>query len=95
MAAMVDTVQRGTATRIASTLSGTGWAIGGKTGTGGRAGGPLNQQDGWFAGLIFDNQGKARYTVATFVRRGGLGGGNAAEISAQLARFLTVGRTAE
>jgi hypothetical protein len=30
--------------------------------------------DGWFAGLIFDPQGKARFTVATYVRHGGLGG---------------------
>ena len=45
----------------------------------------MDEQDGWFAGLVFDRQGKACYTVATFVRRVGLGGGNAAEISAQLA----------
>jgi len=44
--------------------------------------------DGWFAGLVFDPQGKARFTVATFVRHGGRGGENAATISAQLARFL-------
>jgi cell division protein FtsI/penicillin-binding protein 2 len=94
-AAMIDTVKRGTATRIASALEGIGWAIGGKTGTGGRAGAPMNEQDGWFAGLVFDRQGKARYTVATFVRRGGLGGGSAAEISAQLARFMTDGNTRE
>jgi hypothetical protein len=31
---------------------------------------------------------KARYTVATFVRHGGEGGGKAAEISAEEARFL-------
>jgi cell division protein FtsI/penicillin-binding protein 2 len=93
MAAMIDTVKRGTATRIANALEGIGWAIGGKTGTGGRAGAPMNEQDGWFAGLVFDQQGKARYTVATFVRRGGLGGGSAAEISAQMARFVTDGNT--
>jgi len=45
--------------------------------------------DGCFAGLIFDPQGKARFTVVTFVRHGGVGGGNAARISAELARFLT------
>jgi cell division protein FtsI/penicillin-binding protein 2 len=95
MAAMIDTVKRGTATRIASALEGAGWAIGGKTGTGGRSGAPMNEQDGWFAGLVFDRRGKARYTVATFVGRGGLGGGSAAEISAQLARFVTDGNTRE
>ena len=86
--AMRDAVQRGTANSIARTLEGTGWQIGGKTGTGpGPA--PIGpQSDGWFAGLIFDPQGKARYTVATFVRRGGPGGGNAAKISAELARYI-------
>jgi cell division protein FtsI/penicillin-binding protein 2 len=95
MAAMIDTVKRGTATRIASALEGIEWAIGGKTGTGGRAGAPMNEQDGWFAGLVFDRQGKGRYTVATFVRRGGLGGGSAAEIPAQMARLVTDGYTPE
>lgn len=88
--AMIDTVKRGTADRISGALEGTGWMIGGKTGTGGRPGAPLNQQDGCFAGLVFDNQGKARFTVATFVREGGTGGGNAAEISAAIARFLAI-----
>src|SRR5262249_12967781 len=88
MAAMRDTVARGSAKRIAHAMDGTGWAIGGKTGTGGRAGAPMEQQDGWFAGLAFDEQGEARYTVATFVRQGGLGAGNAAEICVQTARFV-------
>ena len=86
--AMRDAVQRGTAKSIARTLEGTGWQVGGKTGTGP---GPATigpQSDGWFAGLIFDPRGKARYTVATFVRRGGPGGGNAAKISAELARYI-------
>lgn len=86
-AAMRDVVQRGTAKSVANVLADTGWQIGGKTGSG--LGTPIGpQSDGWFAGLIFDTRGKARFTVATFVRRGGPGGGNAARISAQLARFL-------
>jgi cell division protein FtsI/penicillin-binding protein 2 len=88
--AMLDTVNHGTADHIAEAMTGTGWSIGGKTGTGGRVGSPLNLQDGCFAGLIFDNHGKARFTVVTFVRKGGIGGGNAAEISAAIARFLAV-----
>ena len=84
-AAMRDVVQRGTAKAIASALYDTGWAIGGKTGSSGPVG---PQSDGWFAGLIFDTKGKARFTVATFVRHGGTGGGNAAKLSADLARFL-------
>jgi cell division protein FtsI/penicillin-binding protein 2 len=86
-AAMRDVVQRGTAKSIATVLADTGWQIGGKTGSG--LGAPIGpQSDGWFAGLIFDPRGRARFTVATFVRRGGPGGGNAARISAQLARYL-------
>ena len=93
-AAMRDCVQRGTAKSIAKSLAGTGWEIGGKTGTGP---GPLPigpQSDGWFAGLVFDAQGKARFTVATFVRHGGLGGGSAARISAEVARYI-IGNNAQ
>jgi cell division protein FtsI/penicillin-binding protein 2 len=86
--AMRDVVQRGSAQAIAHTLDGTGWQIGGKTGTGPGLGSTGPPYDGWFAGLVFDPQGKARFTVATYVRHGGLGGENAAIISAQLARYL-------
>lgn len=87
-AGMRDAVRRGTAKSIAKTLGPTGWTMGGKTGTGpGPA--PIGpHSDGWFAGLVFDPQGKARFTVATFVKRGGTGGGNAAKISAEITRYL-------
>ena len=88
MSAMLDTVKRGTASGISTTLKDVGWSIGGKTGTGGLKGAPTSEQDGWFAGLIFDGKLKARFTVATFTRRGGTGGGNAAEISAAVAHYL-------
>lgn len=88
ISALADTVKRGSAKRVADALHDIGWTLGGKTGTGGRAGAPLTAQDGWFAGLIFDQHGKPRYTVATFVRRGGLGSGHAADISVQAARYL-------
>jgi cell division protein FtsI/penicillin-binding protein 2 len=88
MNAMMDTVKRGTASGISAALNDVGWTIGGKTGTGGVKGAPTSAQDGWFAGLIFDHKLKARFTVATFTRHGGTGGGNAAEISAALAHFL-------
>jgi cell division protein FtsI/penicillin-binding protein 2 len=86
--ALRDVVQRGSAKSIAHSLDGTGWQIGGKTGTdpGPAPIGP--ESDGWFAGLLFDPQGQARFTVATFVRHGGRGGENAAIVSAQLAKFL-------
>ncbi len=48
----------------------------------------MNEQDGWFAGLIFDSERRSRFTVATFIRRGQFSGGNAAKISAELARLL-------
>ena len=86
--AMRDTVQRGTANSIARVLEKTGWQIGGKTGSGPALPPKGDLVDGWFAGLIFDPQGKARFTVATFVRSGGYGAGNAAKISAELARYL-------
>jgi cell division protein FtsI/penicillin-binding protein 2 len=87
-AAMRDVVQRGSAQAIVHALDGTGWQIGGKTGTGPGLGATGPPYDGWFAGLGFDPQGRARFTVATYVRHGGPGGENAAMISAQLARYL-------
>jgi len=92
--AMRDTVQRGTAKSIAKALGDTGWQIGGKTGSGTALLPKGAQIDGWFAGLLFDSQGKARFTVATFVRSGGYGGENAAKISAELARYIIGERTA-
>lgn len=88
--AMRGAVERGTAKKAAPILADTGWSMGGKTGTGPdpKTLGPGPESDGWFTGLIFDPQGKARFTVATFVKHGGLGGGNAARISAELTRFL-------
>lgn len=87
-AAMRDVVQRGSAQAIAHTLDGTGWQIGGKTGTGPGLGSSGLPYDGWFAGLVFDPQGRARFTVATYVRHGGPGGENAALISAELALYV-------
>ena len=86
--AMRDAVRRGTANAVADDLKDTGWQIGGKTGSGWALMPKGEQMDGWVAGLIFDSRGKARFTVATFVRQGGIGGGNAAKISAELARYV-------
>lgn len=93
VAAAIDTVRRGSARRNAGALDDLGWALGGKTGTGGRANAPLEEQNGWFAGLVFDRQKNPRYTVATFVARGGLGSGHATDVSVLLARFLADGDT--
>ena len=88
--AMLDTVERGSARSISRALAG-GWRIGGKTGTGPGLVPAGSQMDGWFAGLIFGPRGKAEFTIATFVRQGGRGGGNAARVSAELARYLANG----
>ena len=90
-AAMRAVVERGTAKSAAPILAGTGWSIGGKTGTGPGPKAPGPGSDGIFAGLIFDPQGNAQFTVVTYIRNGGLGGGNAARVSAELARFLAEG----
>jgi hypothetical protein len=83
--AMRATVDLGTARSIRGRLAGLG-AIGGKTGS--TAIGGANPFDGVFAGLIFDRSGTPRYIIVTYVRRGGVGGGNAAQISAELAALL-------
>jgi Penicillin binding protein transpeptidase domain len=91
---MRGTVERGTAKSALPILAGSGWSMGGKTGTGPEPGttdaGP--RSDGCFAGLIFDPQGKARFTVVTFVKHGGFGGGNAARISAEVGVFISGAR---
>jgi hypothetical protein len=87
---MRGTVERGTAKSAKLILAETGWTMGGKTGTGPDANSkePGPGSDGCFAGLVFDPNGKARFTVVTFVKHGGFGGGNAARISAELERFV-------
>jgi hypothetical protein len=81
---MIATVESGTASGARRRLGDLGM-LGGKTGTGPAGAEPY---DGIFAGLVYDRSGTARYTVVTYVRRGGYGGGAAAEISADAAAFL-------
>lgn len=90
-AAMRGVVEGGTAKSAAPILAETRWQIGGKTGTGPGPNPPGPESDGCFAGLIFDPGGVARFTVVTFVKHGGFGGGNAARISAELGRFVVAG----
>lgn len=78
-------VARGTASSVATWLEGTGWQLGGKTGTGPNVVGPTS--DGWFAGVIFEAD-VPRYSIAVFVEHRGPGGGVAASIAACLAREL-------
>jgi cell division protein FtsI/penicillin-binding protein 2 len=84
-AALGAVVQRGTADSIKDALAGTGWRIGGKTGTGpGLCG---DHCDGWFAGFVSDPRG-GRYVVLAFIRGRGLGGGVAAHVVAAVAEYL-------
>jgi hypothetical protein len=82
--AVLDTVKIGTASGIRDRIGSLG-QLGGKTGSGP---GDANPTDGIFAALVFDSTGAARYSIVTYVRRGGHGGGAAAEISADIAKFL-------
>ncbi len=83
--ALEGVVQRGTASGIKDALSGTGWALGGKTGTGpGQCG---DACDGWFASILSDAAG-GRYVILAFIEHKGLGGGAAAQAAAKVAGFL-------
>jgi hypothetical protein len=85
-AAMLDVVDRGTARAAAQPrLRGLGWDLGGKTGTAqvqGRA------DDGWFAGLIHDPEGRPRYTVVVYLQGGGPGGARPSLIAAEMTRAM-------
>ncbi|HEV2130759.1 MAG TPA: penicillin-binding transpeptidase domain-containing protein [Longimicrobiaceae bacterium] len=83
--AMLAVVERGTARSVAPRVRGTGWQLGGKTGTAQVAGAP---DDGWFAGLMFGPEGEPRYSVVVYLQRGGPGGGQPAAIAAEMLRFL-------
>ena len=81
--AMLRTVEAGTARAAAGTQPGA-WRLGGKTGT---TGSPRGMQgDGWFAGLVFDPAGRARYTVLTYLRQGGPGGERPTRLAAEVAK---------
>ena len=87
--ALGDVVTDGTASSIKGALAGTGWKMGGKTGTGpGECG---NHCDGWFASLVSDAH-VPRDVVLVFVRRQGLGGGVAARLAASMAVALARAR---
>jgi hypothetical protein len=87
--ALEGVVTHGTASSIKRALAGTGWRIGGKTGTGpGMCG---DQCDGWFAGLVSDAEAP-RYVVLVFIRHQGLGGGVAAHLAASMAAALAKDR---
>jgi peptidoglycan glycosyltransferase len=84
--AMLEVVQRGTGVRAIPILQGTGWNLGGKTGTADVRRGHV--PDGWFAGLMFGPDGRARYSVVVYLQNGGQGGRSAAPLAAQMTRWM-------
>lgn len=85
MAAMRAVVDYGTARSTAPVLEGLEWDLAGKTGTAQVARGADN---GWFAGLILDPEGRPRYSVVTFLVGGGPGGRLPARIAAGMTRYF-------
>jgi hypothetical protein len=83
---MLAVVESGTGRSAGEIVAGTGWSIGGKTGTAQVAGRPDN---GWFAAILFSPDGEPRYTIVSFLEGGGPGGGAPAAIAGQVARELT------
>ncbi|HEX2091241.1 MAG TPA: penicillin-binding transpeptidase domain-containing protein [Longimicrobiaceae bacterium] len=83
--AMLRVVDEGTAASAAPLLEGTGWEMGGKTGTAQLPGKP---DDGWFAGLIYGPDRRPRYTVVVYLRGGGPGGRAPAAVAAGMTRVL-------
>ena len=59
--------------------------MGGKTGTAQVRG---QADNGWFAGLLFDSSGNARFTIVAFLEGGGPGSGGPTAIAAAVAREL-------
>ena len=84
-AAMLRVVDAGTARSVLPRLRGLRWDLGGKTGTAQVAGAP---DDGWFGGLVFDPEGRARYSIVAYLQGGGPGGRQPTAIAAELTRAL-------
>lgn len=84
--AMRRVVNEGTARGVAPLLADARWSLGGKTGTSQPPG--TDRVDGWFVGLLFDEEDAPRYTVVVHLRGGGSGGGAPARLAAALTREL-------
>ena len=91
--AMLEVVQKGTGVRALPILEGTGWQIGGKTGTADVRRGHI--PDGWFAGLMFTPDGRPRYSVVVYLQNGGQGGRSAAPVAAMMTRWMAQQAAAE
>jgi cell division protein FtsI/penicillin-binding protein 2 len=85
LAAMMRVVDHGTARSTAPVLQGLTWDMAGKTGTAQVA---RADDNGWFAGLILDPEGRPRYSVVAFLIGGGPGGRMPAGIGAGMTRYF-------
>ena len=85
LGAMVRVVDHGTARSTAPILEGLTWDMAGKTGTAQVA---RAADNGWFAGLILDPEGRPRYSVVAFLVGGGPGGRMPAAIGAGMTRHF-------
>src|SRR3954471_8148777 len=84
--AMLEVVQRGTGVRALPILEGTGWSLGGKTGTADVRRGHI--PDGWFAGLMFTPDGRPRYSVVVYLQHGGRAGRSSPPVPALMTRWM-------
>lgn len=92
LAAMTQVVDRGSARSTAPILEGLEWDLAGKTGTAQVQGAPDN---GWFAGLALDPEGRPRYAIVSFLVGGGPGGRRPAAIAAGLTRYFATAAEAD
>ncbi|HEX2202552.1 MAG TPA: penicillin-binding transpeptidase domain-containing protein [Longimicrobium sp.] len=86
MGAMLGVVDEGTGARAKQIVDGTGWDLGGKTGTADVR--PGQRPDAWFAGLMIGPDARPKYTVVVYVENGGQGGQRAAPIAGAMTRFM-------
>lgn len=83
--AMIAVADSGTARAAQAYYGGTGWDMGAKTGT---AQIPNRPDDGWLAALVFDPEGRARYTVVVYLQGGGPGSRMPTAVAGQMTRAL-------
>lgn len=90
--AMLTVVDSGTARSAQPRFAGTGWDLGGKTGSADVAGRP--RADGWFAGLIYGPDDRARYTIVVYLQSGAPGGRLPSAIAGEMVQFMAARDTA-
>lgn len=83
MTDLVAIVHEGTGRAALQYLQGTGWNLGGKTGT---AQLPGRDDDGWFAGVMVGPDQRPKYTVVVYLTGGGPGSGMPVHVAGSLTR---------